>query len=69
MGSLGLPELIIIAVLMGIPVVVIVVIVLVIKNASRNARRQCPYCAEWIQKEANLCRFCGRAVAPDERPQ
>jgi hypothetical protein len=26
-------------------------------------RRPCPFCAEWIQPPAKVCRFCGRDVA------
>ncbi len=30
------------------------------------ARKRCPYCAEFIQASATVCRFCGRSVPPAE---
>jgi len=27
-------------------------------------RVQCPECAEWIQAQANVCRFCGHRLRP-----
>ena len=62
MGSIGLPELLIILVVGGVLAGVGVVIVLVVKKASGSGKKRCPYCAELIQEAAQVCRFCGRPV-------
>jgi hypothetical protein len=35
---------------------------MVIKDMRRQGNRQCPWCAEWIKQEAQVCKHCGRAV-------
>jgi hypothetical protein len=29
-----------------------------------RGRRVCPFCAEWIKREAVVCRFCARNIEP-----
>jgi hypothetical protein len=33
-----------------------------IKNTDSNDTKKCPFCAEQIKREANICRFCNREV-------
>lgn len=33
------------------------------KEQEQNLQRKCPYCAEYIKKEAKVCKHCGRDIA------
>jgi hypothetical protein len=38
------------------------------KSESEQGRQQCPHCAEFIRREALVCRYCGRDVRAAARP-
>ena len=60
--SLGISELLII--LVGVAVVfgIVLAIVMIAKKMDNSGKKRCPYCAELIQAQAQICRFCNRPV-------
>lgn len=66
MIRLGITEIIILAFILFVLITIAAAVVyLLIRGKQQPAGRvQCPYCAEWIQPDAKVCRFCGREITP-----
>jgi hypothetical protein len=42
---------------------VLIVALLPALHSEASGERKCPHCAEWVKREASVCRFCGRDIA------
>jgi hypothetical protein len=69
-GGLGTPEILVllIVILIGatVPIVGIIALALFLTRRGKNSNagmKNCAFCAESIQAEARVCRFCGRELA------
>ena len=65
MGGFGTTEIILILAvlfLLAVPVIIVIgVVLLARRNKQSNVNlKPCPFCAEMIQAQAKVCRFCGR---------
>jgi hypothetical protein len=44
----------------AVPAALIVLVAVVIRKRTQTPLRSCPLCAEKVQVEAKICRFCQR---------
>lgn len=68
MAGLGTTEIMFILMILFtvVPAIIVLGIVRQVNRNNQQAKanlKQCPFCAEMIQRQAKVCRFCSRDLA------